>query len=260
MNAISDLSPLVDLPLRTLFCQSNPIRDLSPLANVPLRMLNIRDTAPMDAANTRIIQTIPLLHLISDYTASIISAITRIPTLESYNLHRLPAIAPLAGTLPAAIEYWRAGDGAYAEEGPPPEANLRPFAIPAGPVAYLAIPMITTIEQAEAFCRSQGGRMVCPATEVHHRILHEYLLDILHEEMHSYVNVHLGLRYDAETQTISWASGAPYAWTFWVNPGEVIGFRQYRSAYMQIFTNPRYPAWNRGNQRTTGMIVIEWDR
>ena len=205
---IDSFAPLADLPLQTLTCGGNPTHDLRPLHGLPLETLDIGDIA-LTAANLAVLRQLPLRHLCC---ALVDPAVDRLiaehPTLQTLHAHRLAYVAPLLPRLRQALLAFRAAPALP----PTGAAYLRPLATSIGAAAYLALPLATSRAEAEAFCRWQGGHLVCPTTPEQHTALLHYLAEIITPQF--VIRYHLGLIIDRTAHTLNWSNGMPYRWHY----------------------------------------------
>ena len=208
---IATFAPMSSLPLEMLACGGNPAEDLTPLADLPLRQLDL-DAIPLTPANLAVLRRLPLHHLYcAAFTPELLPLLTSHPTLTTLNGHRLAHIVPLFTTWQAALHAFRQAPRC----APASDLDLRRFAVAAGNKWLLAVPWRCSRTEAEAFCRWQRGRLVCPETEEQHTLLRRYLAAITSPELITYY--HLGLELDRRARTISWCSGAPYDWHHWTS-------------------------------------------
>jgi len=169
-TAVTDLGPVAAMPLTALNCAETPITDLTPLATVPLAELHIGRIS-LHAANAETLTALPLRELYCTLDDEMLALAQAHATLKSINGHERGHVCAVAPAALAAVRAWRADP----HGAPAARQALRAFAVSIEERQVLALPLDLPREEAIAFCRWQGGCLVCPATEETYAQLRHYL-------------------------------------------------------------------------------------
>jgi hypothetical protein len=131
---------------------------------------------------------------------------------------------------------------------------LQPWATPLADTAVLAVPLTLPRDEAMAFCRWQGGRLVCPSTLDYHQRLQRYLCQRI--DTADMLEYHLGLVLSAPGEA-SWQSGAPLDWT--AGPRRFLAHLAATGHAAFAFVGGD-GSWQAVAPTTACYLLIEWDR
>jgi len=245
-NAISDLSPLAGLPLQCLHCGENPLVGLHPLHGMALEELVIEEV-PLNAENLRVLQNLPLRHLVCDFTPAALALVQTHASLEGMNYYDVAYLRTIGERLFRTVRDWQSGAVR--------DLQLRRHAIACTHAAYLALPIRLSRPEAEAFSRYCGGTLACPATAEEFQTLLDYLATITIPGNTPWY--HLGLTRDPDTHALHWLSGAPYQWSLWQHPASDTPPSGIPSFMRQLSHHSACWRWD-PNPDTRYDIIIEW--